>query len=135
MWCWILKFAGGSLFKYAMPALIGIVITFAGFKAKSHYDDLVNTKAKYEDAQLLIGELQSANQSLLGQLSDQEQRHNEEVSRLNDDREALDKERFAIQKRAFIEAGKLKKELEESKDAKNWYDSVLPDAIKRLRNN
>lgn len=135
MWGWILKFAGGSLFKYAMPALIGIVITFAGFKAKSHYDDLVNTKAKYEDAQLLIGELQSANQSLLGQLSDQEQRHNEEVSRLNDDREALDKERFAIQKRAFIEAGKLKKELEESKDAKNWYDSVLPDAIKRLRNN
>ena len=121
--------------KFALPAILGIAFTFDGTKAKSHYNDLVETKAKYEAAQLMIGELRSANKSLLGQLNDQEQRHNEEVARLNQDRAALDQERFALQKRAFIEAGKLKKELEESKDAKNWYESVLPDAIKRLRNN
>jgi len=133
-WSTIVRFAGGSLFKYAATGLAGIALAIAGAKVISHYNGLVETKSKYEQAQLTIDELQSANESLVERLTDQESRHNEEVARLNLDREALDKKRFEIQKAAFIENGKLKKKLEENEDAKNWYDSALPDSIKQLRN-
>lgn len=137
MWSTILggltRFAGASATKYIVSGVIGLSIAVVGIKAIGHYQNLVNTKSKYDAAVLTIEELRDANQGLVDRLGEQEARHDAEVARLNADREQLDEERKAIQKRAFIEAGALKEQLRLNEDAKTWHDTAIPDAIKRLR--
>lgn len=129
----ILKYIGSSVAKYLFSFGIGAAVLLFGLKIKAEYASLIETKQKYKQSLVEIGQLQGENESLEKLIMQTKVKYEQEIDRLDQDRKAIDDERKAIQKRAFIEAGKLKQKLMENQDAKDWYNSDMPDAIRGLR--
>ena len=133
MWSSLLGLFGSNIFKgFLLPTLLGVGLAILGASVANRYGELVKAESDLAAAEAKVEDLLDANESLLGELQSQEERHNDEIARLEADRKALDVERKAIQKRAFIEAGRLKDELKRNKESSNYYNIPIPDGIKRV---
>ncbi len=128
---WFLMLGRRFLVPAAKSSILWSVISGVGLSALlytgyQHYKAHKTLKSNYE---LAIQERDAANQ----QVADLIKQHEAQVARLEADRLEANNLRKQYRKDAQIENSKLKKLLAEKSATNDWYNSVLPDDIKRLR--
>lgn len=127
---WLLKFAGRWATKKVglwvggaiAAALIGYV--FVGYKT---------LRSDHATLQLEHASLESKYAAEVALRASEKEQYEEDIRQMEINRTAINDERLAVQKRAFIEAGKLKAKLKKYEDAANYYDIPINEHLRLYR--
>lgn len=119
----LLAFFASSLGKYLLIGALSMAIGHFGIKLIGSWSDKISNHDR------VVTELELKTQQLIKNDKD----HAEEIARLESDRAEINDAQKKFRKAAYIEAGKLKQLLEESKSAKEFYNIPIDPDFMQLR--